>query len=356
MRFLTTGDALALLHERCRLIDDTLCDLCQAVNLPASLAVLAVGGYGRGELYPASDVDLLILLPEQADDALTAQLERLVCLFWDIGLEIGHSVRTIEECLEQASGNITVQTSMIEARLLAGSASLFAGFSVRIKAALDAKNFFQTKRIEQEDRHQRFGETPYSLEANCKEGPGGLRDLQLILWTTQAAGYGNCWKDLERRGFITIDEEQLLESSEAFLRDLRTRLHLLAGRREDRLLFEYQTALAEQLGITATATQRASEQLMQRYYRRAKAVLQINAILLQNIGTRTGTSPGGATTADQRAFPECARAPRRGARRRLRRNPGGHPRGLPATPAACGPTRHDRPCAARPVACPHPDR
>ncbi|NMQ27755.1 [protein-PII] uridylyltransferase [Candidatus Accumulibacter phosphatis] len=284
-RFLTTGNALALLHERCRLIDDTLCDLCQAVNLPASLAVLAVGGYGRGELYPASDVDLLILLPEQADDALTAQLEGLVCLFWDIGLEIGHSVRTIEECLEQASGNITVQTSMIEARLLAGSASLFAGFSVRIKAALDAKNFFQTKRIEQEDRHQRFGETPYSLEANCKEGPGGLRDLQLILWTTQAAGYGNCWKDLERRGFITIDEKQLLESSEAFLRDLRTRLHLLAGRREDRLLFEYQTALAEQLGITATATQRASEQLMQRYYRRAKAVLQINAILLQNIGT-----------------------------------------------------------------------
>jgi [protein-PII] uridylyltransferase len=157
--------------------------------------VLAVGGYGRGELYPASDVDLLILLPEQADDALTAQLERLVCLLWDIGLEIGHSVRTIEECLEQASGDTTVQTAMIEARLLAGSAPLFAGFSVRVKAALDAKNFFQTKRIEQEDRHQRFGETPYSLEANCKEGPGGLRDLQLILWIHPGS---RLWQLLER--------------------------------------------------------------------------------------------------------------------------------------------------------------
>ncbi|MCB1965879.1 MAG: [protein-PII] uridylyltransferase [Candidatus Accumulibacter sp.] len=283
-QFLATGDALRLLHQRCRLIDDLLCALWNELDLPDSLALLAVGGYGRGELYPASDVDLLILLPAQPDDLVTARLERLVCLLWDIGLETGHSVRTIDECLEQAAGNITVQTAMIEARLLAGSAPLFTSFSARARASLDAKSFFQTKRIEQEDRHQRFGETPYSLEANCKEGPGGLRDLQLILWTTQAAGYGKCWKELEQRGFITADEEQLLDDSEAFLRDLRTRLHLLAGRREDRLLFEYQNALAEQLGFAASTSRRASELLMQQYYRRAKTVLQINAILLQNIG------------------------------------------------------------------------
>jgi len=173
---------------------------------------------------------------------------------------------------------------MIEARRLTGSAPLFDELSARLKPAMDAQNFFQSKRIEQEDRHQRFGETPYSLEANCKEGPGGLRDLQLILWITQAAGFGRCWKDLAQRGFITPDEEHLLEDSEAFLRNLRTRLHLLAGRREDRLLFEYQTAIAEQLGFTASSARRASELLMQQYYRRAKAVLQINAILLQNIG------------------------------------------------------------------------
>ena len=289
--FLADDDDLRLLHARCQLIDDVLCEIWGELGLPASLALLAVGGYGRGELYPASDVDLLILLPGQPGRALTALLEQLVCLLWDIGLETGHSVRTIEQCLEQAAGNITVQTSMIEARLLAGSAPLFGRFSSRIRAGLDAQGFFQTKRIEQEDRHQRFGETPYSLEANCKEGPGGLRDLQLILWITQAAGYGKCWKDLAQRGFITSGEQQLLEACEAFLRRLRTRLHLLAGRREDRLLFEYQTVLAEQLGFAATEARRSSELLMQQYYRTAKMVMQISTIVLQNIGAALLPSP-----------------------------------------------------------------
>ncbi|WP_409559377.1 [protein-PII] uridylyltransferase [Accumulibacter sp.] len=301
-QFLVDGDAVRLLHDRCRLIDAVLCEVWRELGLPASLALVAVGGYGRGELYPASDVDLLILLPEPVGSALTAQLERLVCLLWDVGLETGHSVRTLEECLEQAADNVTVQTSMIEARLLAGSASLFHEFSSLVDANVDAESFFQTKRIEQEDRHQRFGETPYSLEANCKEGPGGLRDLQLILWITQAAGYGKCWKDLEQRGFITDDEEQLLESAEGFLRTLRTRLHLLAGRREDRLLFEYQTALAEQLGFTATAARRSSELLMQRYYRTAKTVMQISTILLQNIGAALLPSPDQAPQAINERF------------------------------------------------------
>ncbi len=138
--------------------------------------------------------------------------------------------------------------------------------------------------MEQEDRHQRFSDTPFSLEANCKDGPGGLRDLQLILWIAQAANYGQCWHDLEQRGFITGEEQQLLEECEAFLCRLRVHLHLHAGRREDRLLFEYQTALAEQLGFTATDARRSSEQLMQQYYRTAKTVTQINSILLQNMG------------------------------------------------------------------------
>jgi [protein-PII] uridylyltransferase len=283
-QFFAERDAARLLHQRCRLIDEVLCELWRELAMPPSLALIAVGGYGRGELYPASDVDLLILLPEQADSLLTARLEQLVCLFWDIGLEIGHSVRTIEQCLEEAAGDITVQTAMIESRLLTGSATLFEGFSSMIKGSLDARVFFQTKRVEQEDRHQRFSDTPCSLEANCKDGPGGLRDLQLILWIAQAAGYGKCWKDLEQRGFITDEEVRVLESCEAFLRLLRTQLHLQAGRREDRLLFEYQTALAEQLGFAATATRRSSEQLMQQYYRTAKTVTQISAILLQNIG------------------------------------------------------------------------
>ncbi len=279
------GDALVLLRGRSALIDDVLRELWQDSGLPASLALVAVGGYGRGELYPASDIDLLLLLPGAPDARLTGQLEALVGLFWDIGLEIGHSVRTVEDCLNEAAGDITVQTALIEARLLTGDSALFARLEAGLRAALDTQAFFHAKRIEQDDRHLRYQETPFSLEPNCKESPGGLRDLQVILWIAQAAGYGNGWSDLERHGFITREEEQHLERCEGFLRVLRTRLHLKLGRREDRLLFDYQTALAQELGFEATPTRRPSERLMQEYYRTAKTVTQINVILLQNLGS-----------------------------------------------------------------------
>ncbi|TXI79278.1 MAG: [protein-PII] uridylyltransferase [Flavobacteriales bacterium] len=282
-RFLAGGDALALLHARCRLVDELLGEIWQALALPPSLALLAVGGYGRGELYPASDVDLLILLPEPPGRTLSAQIERLVCLLWDVGLEAGHSVRTLEDCLTQAAGDITVQTAMMETRRIAGSNELFVALRRLLKDTVDGRAFFEIKRMEQEDRHQRFADTPGSLEANCKEGPGGLRDLQAILWMTQAAGYGSTWADLESLGLISGDERQLLERCEAFLRRLRVSLHLHAGRREDRLLFEYQTALAEKLGYRASDTSRSSEQLMQDYYRTAREVSQVNRIVLQNL-------------------------------------------------------------------------
>ena len=282
--YLADADAPRLLHERCRLIDEVLCALWNELHFPAPLALVAVGGYGRGELYPASDVDLLLLLPKAPDAALTARIEQLVGLFWDIGLEIGHSVRTLDECLDEAASDITIQTALIEARLLTGSERLFRKFSTGLKARLDPQAFFRAKRMEQDERHLRYMDTPYSLEPNCKESPGGLRDLQNILWIARAAGYGHNWQDLERQGFITHEEEQHLEHCETFLRRLRTQLHIHLGRREDRLLFDYQTALAQQLGFEATPTRRVSEQLMQEYYRTAKTVTQINTILLQTIG------------------------------------------------------------------------
>jgi [protein-PII] uridylyltransferase len=282
--YLAEADALRLLHERCRLIDEVLCDLWHELGFPSSLALVAVGGYGRGELFPASDIDLLLLLPKAPDAALTAHLEQLVSLFWDIGLEIGHSVRTVEECLEEADGDVTIQTSLLEARRLTGSERLFKKFISGFKEHLDPQAFFHAKRMEQDERHLRYLETPYSLEPNCKESPGGLRDLQSILWIAQAAGYGKNWRDLERHGFITHEEEQHLERCEGFLQRLRTQLHIHVGRREDRLLFDYQTILAQQLGFEATPTRRVSEQLMQEYYRTAKTITQINAILVQNIG------------------------------------------------------------------------
>ncbi len=274
-----------LLHARSQLIDGVLCDLWQELGFPDSLALVAVGGYGRGELWPASDVDLLLLLPEAPDAALTELLEQLIGLFWDIGLEIGHSVRTLEECIDEAAGDLTVQTALVEARLLTGNKSLFSKFVSEFRDHLDPQAFFHAKRIEQDERYLRFQESPYSLEPNCKESPGGLRDLQNILWIAQAAGYGNSWQDLERHGFITHPEAQGLERRELFLQRLRIQLHLHVGRREDRLLFDYQTALAEQLGFSDTTTRRASEQLMQEYYRTVKTITQLNTVLLQNIGT-----------------------------------------------------------------------
>ena len=289
--YLLDPDPSRLLHQRSQLIDGTLRELWTELSLPDSLALVAVGGYGRGELWPASDVDLLLLLPQQADAALTEQLEQLVGLFWDIGLEIGHSVRTIEECLNEAAGDLTVQTALVETRLLIGNEALFSSFVTEFRNRLDPQAFFHAKRVEQDERYLRYQESPYSLEPNCKESPGGLRDLQSILWIAQAAGYGNSWQDLERHGFITHQEEQGLERRERFLQRLRIQLHLQVGRREDRLLFDHQTALAEQLGFAATPTRRASEQLMQEYYRTAKTVTQLNTILLQNIGAAIFPTP-----------------------------------------------------------------
>jgi [protein-PII] uridylyltransferase len=289
--FLADPDVPGQLRGRSRLVDEVLCELWRALELPDSAALVAVGGYGRGELWPASDIDLLLLLEAPPDAALALILEQLIGLFWDIGLEIGHSVRTVEDCLAEAAGDLTVQTALVEARLLTGNATLFARLAREFKDSLDAQAFFHAKRIEQDERYLTYQESPYSLEPNCKESPGGLRDLQTILWVAQAAGYGGTWQDLEQRGILSHHGLPGLERRERFLQGLRIRLHLHAGRREDRLLFDYQTALAEQLGFVATPGKLASEQLMQEYFRTAKAVTQLNTILLQNIGTAIFPSP-----------------------------------------------------------------
>jgi [protein-PII] uridylyltransferase len=277
-------DPACLLYERSQLIDEVLRELWIELCFPDSMALCAVGGYGRGELWPASDIDLLILLPDDPDPARAGQLEQLLRLFWDIGLEIGHSVRTVEDCLREAEKDLTIQTALVEARMIIGNYALFSRMSSEFRKRLDPQAFYHTKRIEQDERYRRYQESPYSLEPNCKDSPGGLRDLQTILWIAQVAGYGNSWRELKRHGFITYQEEQGLARRERFLQKLRIQLHFHVGRHEDRLLFDYQTALAERLGFRDKPTRRASEQLMQEYYRNAKTIMQLNTILLQNMG------------------------------------------------------------------------
>jgi [protein-PII] uridylyltransferase len=273
-----------LLRRLRMLADRQLREIWKACGMPGEVALVAVGGYGRGQLFPYSDLDVLILLPRAADAALQARLEQLVGTLWDIGLEVGHSVRTIDECVTLAEQDITIQTTMLESRLLTGNRPLFDRFVKRTGAALDPVVFLQAKQLEQQQRHARFAET--NLEPNIKESAGGLRDLQTILWIARASDTGTSWKELARRGIVTAQEAREIHQNEQFLQALRIRLHYLAGRREDRLLFDHQSALALQFGLHDTPQRLASEQLMQRYYRAAKAVSQLNTIVLQNLAAR----------------------------------------------------------------------
>ena len=283
-------DSEAMLGGRAALVDTVLQDVWHALALPPECALAAVGGYGRGQLYPASDVDLLILIPDDGhaaqDSTVAAQLEQLIGLLWDIGLDIGHSVRSTGQCLDEAERDITVKTALLEARFLAGSRALYDEFEQSCNAALEPAAFLTAKHLEQAERYAKFHDTPYSLEPNCKESPGGGRDLQAIQWVARAAGIGDDWKALARAGLISAPEVRQFERADRFLAELRIELHLLNGRREDRLLFDHQEKLAVAMGMGPTETKRASEVLMQRYYQNAKLVTQLNALVMQVLADR----------------------------------------------------------------------
>lgn len=277
------GNADRLLHDLRRATDDALRMLLRLHPLPRHAALTAVGGYGRGELFPYSDVDLLILLgnpPSEQDEAL---LGALVASLWDLGIEPGYSVRTIDQCLDEAKGDITVETSLLETRYIAGRRGLVNQFDKAMLAQLDARAFFRAKLAEMHQRHARFQETPYALEPNCKESPGGLRDLQVIRWMSRAAGFGGSWSQIARTGVLTKQEARDLRRAELAFKRLRIELHLLTKRREDRLLFDLQHSLAQAYGIEPTATRRASEILMQRYYWAARLVTQLNTVLVESL-------------------------------------------------------------------------
>ena len=269
------------LTGRTALVDMVVTTLWRVATPLAPLALVAVGGYGRGELFPYSDVDLLILVPEDiATTDFEARLSEFLNSLWDTGMQIGHSVRTVNDCLIEAGKDITVQTALLEARLLAGSNDLFQQFSTAYHAALDPSAFLKAKLIEQTNRYSRFQDTPYALEPNCKESPGGLRDLHLVIWAARAANIIGGWSALADAGLLRPTEARQLALAERGLQDLRIALHLLACRAEERLLFDYQERLAKALRLAATSTQRASEVLMQLYYRNARRVTLLSAMII----------------------------------------------------------------------------
>ena len=285
----TARDALRLIRGLASAVDVTLHMLWEQSEMPAGAALVAVGGYGRGELFPYSDVDVLVLLPHapsEDGDAGREATGRFITTCWDAGFEIGSSVRTVDECVAMAVADVTVQTALLEARFLCGEVQVFNAFQIAVGDVMDAQAFLRAKTLEMQQRHQKYENTPYSLEPNCKESPGGLRDLQTVIWVARAAGLGRTWQQLAGYGLITAFEVRQLQRNEGVLKLIRARLHAIAGRREDRLVFDLQTAVAESFGYHSVHGQRASERLMRRYYWAAKAVTQLSLIVMLNIDER----------------------------------------------------------------------
>lgn len=283
-RFYAGRAATELVYARASLID-ALLTRAWTLYLPEEtdeLALIAVGGYGRGELHPASDIDVLILLKE-SDEPYREGISAFLTFLWDIGLEIGHSVRTVNECLEEATKDITVATNIQEARLLIGNEALFER-QRRLCAAdqiWSGSEFFKAKLEEQIRRHHKYHDTGYNLEPNIKESPGGLRDIQMIGWVAKRHYGVETLQELVSKGFLTPTEYRTLHEGQAFLWRVRFGIHVLAGRREDRLLFDHQRILARQFGYRDTPQRLAVEQFMKQYYRTVMELSRLNEMLLE---------------------------------------------------------------------------
>jgi [protein-PII] uridylyltransferase len=284
-RFLAEEPVETLVHARAALVDTVLRELWRTQLGTAGLAwaLVAVGGYGRAELHPASDIDLLVLVPKAVDPQGRSRIEALVAFLWDIGLEVGHSVRTVEECVQESAPDVGVMTTLLEARCISGDTQLFEAMRAALapERVWPVREFFEAKLAEQADRHLKANDTAYNLEPNVKTGPGGLRDIQTIAWVAKRHFGANTLDELARQHFLTPAELRRLKQAQAFLWKVRFGLHVMTGRHEDRLLFDHQIKLARTFGYEDASYTLAVEQFMQRYYRTVMDVSLLNELLLQ---------------------------------------------------------------------------
>jgi [protein-PII] uridylyltransferase len=274
-----------LVREHSDMVDQLLIRAWQRLidQQQSGIALVAVGGYGRRELHPASDIDLLILTDSGADiERHSAGIEQFLLFLWDMGLEVGHSTRSLDDCVRQATDDITVVTNLMEARHLSGDEALFG----RMKEVVGPQNiwpgldFYRAKRDEQIARHHRFHDTAYNLEPNIKENPGGLRDLQVIGWVAKRHFGVETLHGLVNQGFLTEQEYTVLVEAQNFLWRIRFALHILTNRREDRLLFDHQRDIAAQFGYQDKNHRLAVEHFMKDYYRTVLELSRLNEMLL----------------------------------------------------------------------------
>ena len=284
--FLGGDPVTALVEVRSRFVDDVLTLAWRRFGLEDDTrrALVAVGGYGRGELHPGSDIDLLVLTRRAMHGREREKFKGFLAFLWDIGLAVGNSVRTVRECVNEARRDVTVATNLMESRLVCGSADLLARMRARTgpRWIWSSRRFFEAKMLEQRTRHHKFDDTGYNLEPNVKEGPGGLRDIQTIAWVARRHFGAETLGELVGHGFLTPEELDALESGRRFLWRVRFALHVLTRRAEDRLLFDHQRQLAEMLGFEDDGGRLGVERLMKRYYREVMELSRLNEMLLEH--------------------------------------------------------------------------
>ena len=290
-QFQNQHNIVHLIHERAQAIDIILTLAWDFYHLGNNASLVAVGGYGRGELHPYSDVDLLLLHDEEHDlesdnpahKEFVDNLHMFIALLWDIRLEIGHSVRTVEECINEAADDITIISNLMESRLITGEPALFEQLTAQLSPdnIWPTREFTEAKIAEKQRRYRKFNETAYNLEPNIKEGPGGLRDIQIIGWVAKRHFNVDSLKQLIGHNFLTPQEYEQLEKGQNFLWKIRFALHILCKRHEERLLFDYQRELAAQFGYTDQEGKLAVECFMTEYYQTVMELERLNEMLLQ---------------------------------------------------------------------------
>jgi len=284
-RFLAGESATQLVADQTMVVDRVIRSAWEHSCGPqlADAVLAAVGGYGRAELHPCSDVDLLVLLPDQEQRDVREPVSAFLALLWDIGLQVGHSTRTVEQCRDESCRDLTTATTLMEARRLLGPEELFRQMEAACAppAVWPARSFFEAKLKEQQARHARYDDTAYNLEPNIKGSPGGLRDINMIVWVARRHFGTGDLETLVSHRFLTPGQLRVLRQGRDFIWRVRFALHALTGRKEDRLLFDFQARIAQIFGYQDATYMLAVEQLMQRYYRTVMDLSRLNEMLLQ---------------------------------------------------------------------------
>ena len=277
------------LKNHAALLREILTSRAEVARLPQNCAILAAGGFAREELFPYSDIDVLLLIDEAVSEEEKNQISTYLTDLWDLGLTVGASVRTPAEVAKDATTDVAFATNFLESAWIYGDKALFARAKEAFATVFDPRKFFREKELEMQQRRRKHGETPYELEPDLKESPGALRDIQVILWCAKAAGFGATPEELIESGILTAKEASALRSAQTFIQDLRLRIQLMSNRSENRLLFDKEVSLAKALAIEGTTGLDAAEILMKRYYRNAHDVELLNEIAMRSIEERLFT-------------------------------------------------------------------